>query len=180
MNFFYFCAVIPLCSQVGITAEKQHNYSIMTVVLLFHYVHESASQRKNSTTSVMLIRKTLRTRQIPHNKCGDVRLNRVRLYLPSSEHSLGCSCAVYAILKVHCVNIVEWKKRTTHVMLTHRPVATTYETLKRHNCISEITSFSRKNVTTHGRLTSVKQKKMYEGLPTCRKHATTHMTVLRY
>ena len=149
----------------------------MTVVLLFHYVHESASQRKNSTTSVMLIRKTLRTRQIPHNKCGDVRLNRVRLYLPSSEH---ISADIMTVEYVHCVNIVEWKKRTTHVMLTHRPVATTYETLKRHNCISEITSFWRKNVTTHVRLTSVKQKKMYEGLPTCRKHATTHMTVLRY
>ena len=101
-----YCRVLAVAAVIDprvppLVCCKSMPTSIMTVVLLFHYVHESASQRKNSTTSVMLIRKTLRTRQIPHNKCGDVRLNRVRLYLPSSEHSLGCSCAVYAILKVH-------------------------------------------------------------------------------
>lgn len=76
---------------------------------------------------------------------------------------------------VHCVNIVEWKNRTTHVMLTRRPVATTYETLKRHNCTTEITSFLRKNVTTQVRLTSVKQKKMYEGLPIPAESTQQHL-----
>ena len=142
----------------------------MTVVLLFHYIHESASQRKEQHNY-----RNAYAQNTPYHTHTAWVVHV--LFMPFWKF---ISADIITVEYVHCVNIVEWKKRTTHVMLTRRPVATTYETLKRHNCTTEITSFLRKNVTTQVRLTSVKQKKMYEGLPTCSKHETTPVTVFRY